>query len=94
MLYVAAAFAIAMAAPRPEGAHGDDAHAAELLTIQEGGMASDTRPLQGERPGNLATSRGYTITFLSRVVTHLPARKRKSLKTLKELRRRPDRAAK
>lgn len=94
MLYLAAASAIAMAAPMPEGAHGNDAHPAELLTIQEGGMTSDTRSLQGERPGNLATSRGDTITFLSRVVTHLPARKGKSLKTLKELRKRPDRAAK
>jgi hypothetical protein len=47
MLYLAAAFPVAMAATRPEGAHGKDAQAAELLAVQNGDMASATRPIPG-----------------------------------------------
>jgi hypothetical protein len=46
MLYPATAIAVAMAATSPEGAHGGDSHAAELLTVQNGGMDSDTQPIQ------------------------------------------------
>ena len=38
MLYLATAIAGAMAATGPEGAHRGDAHTAELLTIQNGGL--------------------------------------------------------
>jgi hypothetical protein len=40
MLYVAAAFTVAMAATRPESAHGDDAHPAGLLTIRNSGIGA------------------------------------------------------
>lgn len=73
ILYVAAAFTIAMAAIRAESAHGGNAHAAELLIIQEGGMASYMCPLPGKRPGNLAISRGDTITVLHRKLRELPS---------------------
>lgn len=47
MLDLAAAFTVAMAATRPEGVHGDDAHPAKLLTIQESGMTSGLNVIAG-----------------------------------------------
>ncbi|PUA19553.1 hypothetical protein [Glaciimonas sp. PCH181] len=82
-----------MAVIRPEGAHGDDARAAELLTIQNGGMDVGTRPIPGLKPGKLATRCGDTFTFLSRAVTDLPAKTCKSLNRLKKLAQRSDLAA-
>jgi hypothetical protein len=37
-----------MAATRPESAHGDDVYAAELLTIQNGGMDSGNAPFHAK----------------------------------------------
>ena len=48
-------------------------------------MVSGAYPLPGYKPGKLPKSCGDTFTFLVRAVTHLPAKIRKSLKTLKEL---------
>ena len=84
MLYPATAIAVAMAATSPEGAHGGDSHAAELLTVQNGGMDSDTQPIPGLKLGNVATPHGDTFTFLGRMVLHLPAKTGKSLKKLED----------
>jgi len=75
-----------MVATGPEGAHGGDSHAAELLTVQNGGMDSDMQPIPGLKLGNVATPHCDTFTFLGRVMLHLPAKTGKSLKNWKTLR--------